>query len=119
MQYGAGMPGRNVPVIGLMEMKVQTNNSTGLAIPSIGLDHLTTEVEPLAPIRFNERTPLVGEDLWMYLDHTSNYFRINKFSHEPSAFYVEPLSDYGSTIQIRKPSQRATAPQVLERWHLK
>ena len=93
MQYGTGMPGRNVPVIGLMEMKVQTNNSTGLAIPAVCLDHFAAEVEPLAPVCFDERAPLVGEHLRMHLNDASNYFRINKFSHEPSAFHVDPVSE--------------------------
>jgi len=62
VQYDAGGAERDVPVVGLVQVVVQTDDRARLAVAAVALDHLPALREPLAPVGLDEDAALVAVD---------------------------------------------------------
>src|SRR5690606_16680722 len=54
---------RHVPVVGLVQVVVQTDDGALAAVAAVGLDHLPTAGEPVAPVRLHEEPALIAVDV--------------------------------------------------------
>jgi hypothetical protein len=63
MQNNTGRTEWHVPVIGLMQVIVQSNNGTGLAVAAIALNHFASLRKPFATIGLNEKASFVAMNL--------------------------------------------------------
>jgi hypothetical protein len=65
VKYHSGPAGCHVPEVGLVEVVVETDQAASLTIGSVGLNHLPTSGDPLAPPGLHENASLVGVDHWI------------------------------------------------------
>src|SRR3954453_79942 len=63
VQHHAGRAERHVPVVRLVEVVVQADDGTGLAVGPVALQHLAALREPRAPVGLDETAPLVAVDI--------------------------------------------------------
>ena len=53
-------PPQDVPVVGLVEVVVETDDGSRLLFGPVGLGHLAPEREPAAPVGLEEPAPLIS-----------------------------------------------------------
>ena len=61
MQHDTGTAERHVPVVGLVEVVVETDEAPRAPVAAIGLDHLTARGEPLVAVGLDELPTLVAD----------------------------------------------------------
>ena len=65
---------RDVPVVGLVQVVVQTDDTAGPTIATVRLDHLPGAGDPFPPIRLDEAPPVVAEGLQLDVEHAGDAF---------------------------------------------
>ena len=73
MQHDARRSEHDVPPVRLMTMEMETDDTTGLAVGAVRLDHVARAGHPLLAVRLDEPAALVGVHREVANDDTVNH----------------------------------------------
>ena len=103
VQHHAAFAKRHVPVVGLMQVIVQTNKATSLAVATVCLNHFATLRKPFAAIGLNEKTSLIAVHGGLHNVHASNDVGRGNDCH------VVPFENYSTSTVLSSPNMRRSA----------
>ena len=121
VEHDPGAAHRHVPVVGLMEVVVQADDGTRLAVAAVALDHLAALGEPLPPVGLDEDAALVAVDGRLddvdTLDHVGRDdvgHQIGRFGSAPAIAALTrapPGSDHPRAAGWPRASRPTAAPR--------
>ena len=103
VQHHAAFAKRYVPIVGLMQVIMQTNETTSLAITTVRLNHFTTLRKPFTPVRLYEKSALIAVHGGFNNVHASNDVGGGNDCH------VVPFENYSTSTVLSSPNMRRRA----------
>jgi hypothetical protein len=90
VEHDARATERDVPVVGLVQVVVQADDTALLPVGAVRLDHLAPLREPLTPVRLDEDTAIVAEDLGIRDVHACHDVGLDDVCHHRASLRGRP-----------------------------
>src|SRR5450759_1084685 len=107
MQHHSCPAERHIPVVSLVEVIVQPDDTPPLTVGPVALDHLAPARKPLPPVRLDKAAPIVGADDRLHDADIGDRLGLVDFGASHPAFLLQV--DFGMITEQETQGTRALA----------